>query len=107
MIRNRFVTAWFSAACLLGQAPETRADLLVSSVNTDQVLRYDDGGNYLGVFASGNGLREPYGLAIGPDGDLFVASHQSAAVLRYDGVTGRPEGVFASGGGLFSPFSLT
>ena len=60
-------------------------------------------GAFLGVFASGGGLDDPYGLAFGPGGDLFVASEITDQVLRYDGVTGAFKGVFASGGGLDDP----
>ena len=39
----------------------------------------------------------------GPDGNLYVGSSGTGAVLRYDGKTGAPLGVFATGGGLDAP----
>lgn len=71
-------------------------DLLVSSRNTDQVLRFDSAGSFLGVFASGGGLDNPVGLTFGPGGDLFVASANTDQVLRFRGSDGSFLGVFAS-----------
>ena len=45
----------------------------MSSRFTHQVLRYDERGNFLGVFASGGGLLNPVGLTWGPDRHLYVA----------------------------------
>jgi sugar lactone lactonase YvrE len=82
-------------------------DLLVTSRNTDEVLRYDtDTGSFLGVFASGGGLDNPVGLTFGPDGHLYVSSADANEVLRYDGVSGAFIDVFASGGTLGSPRQL-
>lgn len=64
-------------------------DLLISSEDSDQVLRYDGTtGAFLGVFTSGSGLDEPRGLAFGPDGNLYVNSSYTHSVLRFDGTTG-------------------
>ena len=69
--------------------------------NTNSVLRYDGvTGAFLGVFASGDGLRFPTSLVFGPDGDLFVPSQQSYQILRYDGITGGFISSFTSGGNL-------
>ncbi|MBO1351009.1 MAG: hypothetical protein EBE86_028245 [Hormoscilla sp. GUM202] len=63
--------------------------LLVSSANSDEVLRYDaTTGFFLDVFASGGGLDNPFGLTFGPDGNLYVSSSLTDQVLRYDGTTG-------------------
>ena len=67
------------------------ADMLVSSMETDTVLRYDmETGAFLGVFVSAGsgGLSGPRGLARGPDGNLYVSSFDNGSVLRYDGATG-------------------
>ena len=58
------------------------------------------------VFASGGGLGAPTGLAFGPDGNLYVGSHDNDQVLRYDGTTGAFIDVFASDGGLSDPADL-
>jgi len=45
------------------------------------------------------GLIRPYGLAIGPDGLLYVSSFRSDKILRYNATTGAFVDVFASGNG--------
>ncbi len=69
--------------------PARAADLLVSSEATNQVLRYDgQTGAFVSVFASGNGMSMPEGLAFGADGNLYVANIGSNRVLRFNGTTG-------------------
>ena len=78
-------------------------NLLVASAVLDEVREYDPAtGEFLGVFASGNGLDTPIGLILGPNGDLFVSSFQTDSVKRIDGTTGRFLGDFVSprSGGL-------
>lgn len=73
---------------------------LVSSFNTDQILKYDINGSPLGVFADGavlggGMLNEPSGLAWGPDGNIYAAyfdgysNPNTGAILRFN-----PEGKF-------------
>ncbi len=65
--------------------------LLASNVGTvpGNILHYDGTtGAFLGVFASGNGLSVPYGMAIGPDGLLYVASKFTDSILRFNATTG-------------------
>lgn len=97
-----FVLVPFVHASLadLGAAQDS---LLVTSRFTDEVLRYDASGAFLGAFASGGGLDNPVGLTFGPDGELYVASGETDQVLRYDGASGAFLGVFAQGGGLDAP----
>jgi DNA-binding beta-propeller fold protein YncE len=81
--------------------------LLVVSAFGDNLKRYDGTtGAFLGTFASGGGLAQPYGLAFGPDGNLYVTSFASDDVKRYDGTTGAFIDTFASGGGLDGPTIL-
>ncbi len=79
-------------------------DMFVSSADTNQVLR-DDGttGAFVGVFASGGGLATPFGLDIGPDGNLYAAAQTNNKVFHYYGATGGLIGDFAFGGGLATP----
>jgi hypothetical protein len=79
--------------------------LLVDSVNTDSVLRYDETtGAFVDAFvpSRSGGLRTPIGLIFGPDHNLYVTSNYKPgaaapnqdAVLRYDGSTGDSLGAF-------------
>jgi DNA-binding beta-propeller fold protein YncE len=85
------------------------ADLLVSSFDGFQVLRYDQTtGAFLGIFAAGLPGDRPLGLAIGPDSDLYVGVNNfgppfQSFVRRFDGGTGALIDTFASGGGLLGP----
>jgi hypothetical protein len=88
-------------------AGQARADLLVGSGSTNQILHYDaTTGAFLGVFASGGGLSQPTAHVVGSGGHLYVSSGLTDNVLRYDGATGAFLGVFASGGGLNNPQGL-
>ncbi|MHC4947254.1 MAG: M12 family metallo-peptidase [Planctomycetota bacterium] len=86
-----------------------RGDLLVASRDTDSVLRYDGRtGASLGTFASGGGLVAPFGLALGPGGNLFVTGGDGR-VIEFDGTTGAAVGPFvtlADNGGLTDPRGL-
>lgn len=65
--------------------------LLVSSFDSDAVLRYDPDGAFIDVFveSQAGGLDGPdAGMALGPDGDLYVPGYYSNTVSRFDGRTG-------------------
>src|SRR5262245_20543471 len=47
-----------------------RADLFVSSGGSNQVPEYDSAGNFVRVFASGNGLNRPQGLVLGLQAEI-------------------------------------
>ena len=83
--------------------------LLVNSYYTDEVLRFDcRTGEYMGVFAAAAELDGPNGIALGPDGLLYVSSYDNASVLRFDGESGRFVDVFIDRGvgGLETPQEL-
>ena len=70
-------------------------------------------GVYIGelVSAGSGGLVWPFGIAYGPDGNLYVTSEaiDSHQVLRYDGTSGDYIDVFVSSGdngGLMQPRGL-
>ncbi len=86
-------------------------DLLVSSINTDNILRYGgQTGAFIDAFVSpgSGGLDTPRGLVLGPDGNLYVSSSNTNSVLRYNGQTGTFIDVFVSpgSGGLDAPGDL-
>ncbi len=95
------------------KVPQTQPQgtkLLVSSKDTDQVLRYDgQTGSFIDTFVSSGsgGVFGPRGVSFGPDGHLYVAS-RSHEVLRYDGQTGAFLNVFVTqgSGGLSEPRDL-
>jgi len=104
-----FLGALFIA---LGVLPGTiNADFLVSSGRTDSVLRYDQAtGTFVRAFVppGRGGLDNPQGLAIGRDGNLYVASFATDSVLRYHGVTGAFLDAFVPNvAGGFGPGALT
>ncbi|HOW70179.1 MAG TPA: hypothetical protein PKY77_06205 [Phycisphaerae bacterium] len=127
-------TGWPARACaavgvlvFLG-SPVEAAELLISSYNpsgaVSQVLRYDavtgapmpayDAGVAAGVFIGptvpgGHGeLSKPYGLLLGNDGNVYVASLGTNSVKVYDGTTGHylKDFVAAGSGGLSGPWGM-
>ena len=112
------ITTLFLAAALGFCAASARGDFFVENLavtsfdqpgQDNNVLRFDDAGNFVGVFvASGSGgLGSPRGLAFGPDGNLYVGSNGDR-ILRYDGTTGDFTDTFvpAGSGGLNDPEAL-
>ena len=86
--------------------------LLVTSYQTDEVLQYDaQTGASQGAFVTtgAGGLDAPTGIAIGPDGHVYVASSLTNEVMRYDGETGAFMDTFVSAGlgGLNAPEAIT
>jgi len=96
-----------SALTVLGVlTPAHAVDLLVSSRNTDEILRYNGTtGDFVGAFvaAGSGGLSAPAGLAFGPDAELYMASIETNAVLRYDGGSGAFIDTFVSTGSQRHP----
>jgi len=91
--------------------PVAFADVLVGSNRTNSVLRFDENtGELIDEFIqSGSGdLSRPGGIALGPDGNLYVSSNMTNNILRYDGTTGAfiDEFVAADSGGLTKPSAL-
>jgi DNA-binding beta-propeller fold protein YncE len=102
---------WLLTTVLGIMVSPARADFFVGSnvylnfPGTDnQVLRYDNSGNLIGVFATVPTALAPRGLAFGPDGNLYIGngSGTDGRVQRYDGSTGAfiDDFVPANSGGL-------
>jgi streptogramin lyase len=84
----------------LAAGPASAVDLLVSSNASSTVERFDLQGASLGAFvpAGSGGLLSPDGMVFGPDGNLYLCSERTSAVLRYDGKTGAFLGTFVPSG---------
>ncbi|QDT92764.1 GEVED domain-containing protein [Gimesia algae] len=94
---------------------EANNTLFVSILESNEILRFDLDGNEIentngGAFipAGTNGLANPRGLAIGPDGNLYVANGTTEGILRFD-MTGSPveSGNYTFGKTIQLPYSLT
>ena len=91
--------------CLLMPETTEAGAFVVSSFDSNSVLRYDDlDGTFLGEMVSPGegGLDGPSGHAFGPDGMLYLSSIRSDAILRFDSA-GNFLGAFAQGGTLHAP----
>src|SRR5689334_11978462 len=79
---------------IISAAPfaSARAEILGGDFKFNGVFRYDDAGNPVsGAIPSGSaGLQGTSGIAIGPDGNIYVASKDSGEVLFYSSATGAP-----------------
>lgn len=67
--------------------------LLAGSRDRNAVLAIDPSTGDVShlITPNAHGLREPAGLAIGPDGKLYVASRGTKQILRFDAQTGAPD----------------
>jgi DNA-binding beta-propeller fold protein YncE len=57
----------------------------------------------MGVFTQGNSLSAPFGMAFGPDGNLYVASNGDNTIVVYDGTTGAFMRSFPVGEDIYYP----
>jgi DNA-binding beta-propeller fold protein YncE len=89
--------------------------LIVTSNDTpNSLLRYDaiTGAYVDDLFSSlpvGVSIGTPWGVAVGPDGDIFCAGQSTNNILRFDGTTGAYVSEFVpfSVGGLVTPSGIT
>jgi streptogramin lyase len=82
-------------------------NLYVTDENTSEVYKYGPTGTYLGAFVtSAEGLAQPVGETIGPDGNLYVVDGRGRVAV-FDGMTGAAMTDFVPiGGDLTNPQSL-
>ena len=83
------LVALFTSRSVGGAAFGGLPDMLVGSFLTDNVLRFEGTGSFIGVFASQASLDGPIDIILAPDGRLYVAGAFSDNVLRFDGQTVR------------------
>jgi len=116
--RNRPYFFWSIAALGLSFALSAtcRADLWgisvdpygfgVPATNYDKVFHFDNNGNKLPIeIPSGSaGLDYASGIAVGPDGNIYVSSVNTGSIYYYDGQTGipLPSPIPAAPAGLFA-----
>jgi sugar lactone lactonase YvrE len=81
-----------------GAPPETQA-------NYNKVFRFDNEGNKLSgdIPSHSAGLDYPSGIAVGPDGNIYVSSVNTGSIYHYSGQTGAPlSSPIAGPDGLFA-----
>lgn len=85
-----------------GVAVSPSGDLYISDFANDDILKFNAGGIFQNVFASGPDVDVPLGIAFGTGGDLFVASAGATSnIARVDKNTGLVTSPsFTSGGAL-------
>lgn len=110
-MRKRIVSAMVAGLIALFAPHAFAADLLVSNLANNTVLRYNgQTGAFIGQFVTpgSGGLSAPWGVIFGPDGNLYVGSGLNDQVLRYDGATGQFLNTFVTSGsgGLDFPVGL-
>ena len=92
-------------------------DLFVAGSLSHSVARFDWASQSYQPFVAPNsgGLGQPYGIAVGPDGNVYVSDPTQNIIFRYDGSTGAPlpatgqtGAVFvsAASGGLSNPHGI-
>jgi sugar lactone lactonase YvrE len=81
-------------------------NVMVSSHQGDNILRFDPTGAPLGPFLVGGPVSCPVGYVFDGQGELIVASWQNHRLLRYDAASGAYLGIFAFGAGLALPNDL-
>ena len=100
----------FQPSLLLGSDPLPPAmgeSIYVVDNRMDSVIEFDGTtGALIGTFASGGGGNNLYGLACGPNGNLFVSMGATDQVVEFNGTTGAFVRIFASGNKLNNPTGL-
>jgi sugar lactone lactonase YvrE len=86
------------------QHPSNGPHIFVTD-SSSAVLRTETGTGKLSLVSRGQSLRQPFGIAVGNDGELFVSDTGSAAIFAIDPVTGG-QNVVSTRGLLGLPFGI-
>jgi sugar lactone lactonase YvrE len=80
-------------------------DLFVTGYLSHSVARFDWATQTYQPFVAANsgGLVDARGIAVGPDGNVYVSSAAQGTVFRYDGATGTPLPASGQTGAVFIP----
>ncbi len=81
----------FLTFCTLSINSWAVRDVLISSPSQARILKYNvETGAFMGNFVGvgSGGVNTPFGSAVGPDGNLYVADGQAGKIKRYNGITG-------------------
>jgi sugar lactone lactonase YvrE len=75
-----------------GSSDRHYGDLFVTSNLSHSLARFDWASQTYQPFAApgSGGLSSPYGIAVGPDGNVYVSDWTQNIIFRYDGSTGAP-----------------
>jgi hypothetical protein len=80
-------------------------DLFVTGYHSHSVARFDWATQTYQPFVApdSGGLTEAKGIAVGPDGNVYVTDQATSNVFRYDGATGAPLPAPGQSGAIFVP----
>ncbi len=68
-----------------GMVFKPNGNLLVTSFNTNSILEYNAGGAFVGQFNDLFTLNNPWGIAIGPNGNVYTPRHTGPIrIIEYD-----------------------
>ncbi|RJP60168.1 MAG: hypothetical protein C4541_04635, partial [Candidatus Auribacter fodinae] len=82
--------------------------LFMTSYEYDTIHWFDISENkLLSITPSGGNLKEPIGIAYGPDGNLYVGNTWYNNILRYNASSGEYVDIFAFGDGLLDAYGMT
>jgi sugar lactone lactonase YvrE len=81
-------------------------NVYVASGGTNQILKYNPSGTFIGIFTELDRGCQPKDIVFGPDGHLFVACFALDRVVAYNAQSGQQLGVAARGGGLSQPTGM-
>ena len=90
-----------------GPSDSHYGDLFVTGYLSHSVARFDSASQTYQPFvvANSGGLQQARGIAVGPDGNVYVSDPSQNIIFRYDGSTGAPLPASGQSGAIFIPAS--